>query len=81
MRYHAHLSVGTSMSFKEAQLATCGLGHLHCAGHCPLTPSTNGSRSKNSILKYNIILCYIANTHFLKRFAVATALLLKIQFI
>ena len=49
------------MSAKEAQLATCELGHLHWAGHCPLTPSTTDSRSKISTSKYNIILCYIAN--------------------
>jgi len=61
------------MSAKEAQLATCELGQLHWAGHCPLTPSTTDSRSKISTLKYNIILCNIANAHCLARFAVATA--------
>jgi len=61
------------MSAKEAQLATCELGHLHWAGHWPLTPSTTDSRSKISALKYSIILYYIANAHCLERFAVATA--------
>jgi len=60
------------MSAKEAQLATCELGHLHWAGHCPLTPSITDIRNKNTTSKYNIILCYIANAHFLARFAVAT---------
>jgi hypothetical protein len=58
--YHAHLSVGTSLSAKEAQLATCELGHLHWAGHCPMTPSITDTISKNTNSKYNIILCYIS---------------------
>ena len=70
---YTHLSVGTFMSAKEAQLATCELEHLHWAGHCPLTPSTTDSRSKISTSKYNIMLCYIANAPWLARFAVATA--------
>jgi len=73
IRFHAHLSFGILVSAKEAHLATCELGHLHWAGHCPLTPSRTDIRSKNITLKYNIILRYIANAHCLARFAVATA--------
>jgi len=69
------------MSAKEVQMATCGLGHLHCAGHGPVTPNTTGSRSKISTLKDNIMLCYIANSHFLASLAVVAPSLLKIQFL
>jgi len=61
------------VSFEEAQLATCELGHLHWAGHCPLTPTTTLSNNKNTTLKYNILLCYVANALCLERFPVATA--------
>jgi len=67
------MSVGTFVSAKEAQLATCELVYLHWAGHWPLTPSTTDSRSKTSTLKYSIILYYIANALYLERVAVATA--------
>jgi len=57
-RYYTHLSFGISKSANDAQLAICEVGHLHRAGHRPLTPSTTDRRSKNCNLKYNILLIY-----------------------